>query len=335
MISSYLFELTDLILVKQVPVVKVLKLLLYKLPAVMVQSFTISILFATLLSLSQLAKNNELTALRLGGISLHRLLLPFLITALVISITSFVVNDKLVPWTNHQAENIVRRIILQEGLPDLQEGSFFQGTDKRQFHIGRIDEETDKLYEIMVYDDSNEESKFPRLIRADKGYFKNQVWHLLDGMVYRFNEQGQVSYQSAFQELEINVNQQLDDFYGDQKTTSEMSRAELREDINLFRESDLDVASLLVDYHLKLAKPFACFIFVLVGAPLTVNNKQGRTFGIIASVVIIFLYYVLLSTCRSLGRNGLLSPLMAAWLPNFVFALSGVYLIIKEEYFSL
>lgn len=111
---------------KQVPVVKVLKLLLYKLPAVMVQSFTISILFATLLSLSQLAKNNELTALRLGGISLHRLLLPFLITALVISITSFVVNDKLVPWTNHQAENIVRRIILQEGLPDLQEGSFFR-----------------------------------------------------------------------------------------------------------------------------------------------------------------------------------------------------------------
>ncbi|AGB42309.1 putative permease [Halobacteroides halobius DSM 5150] len=330
MISSYLFELTDLILVKQVPLNKVLKLLLYKIPGVMVQSFAISILFATLLSLSQLVKKNEVIAFRMGGVSLQRLLLPFLIVALVVSISTFFINEQLVPWTNHRAENIVRRIILKQGLPDLKEGSFFKGLDKRYFYIGKIDEQEDKFYEIMLYELAKDK-KFPRLITAKMGYFKDKVWHLVDGLVNKFNQQGELIYQSAFKELKINVNQKLENFYGQQKTTSEMSREELLKDIKLFKESGLDVSSLLVDYHLKLAKPFACFIFVLIGAPLTVRSKQGRIFGVIASIVIVFLYYVILSFSRSLGRNGLLNPLLAAWLPNLIFSVIGIYLIIKEE----
>ncbi|GAB6099459.1 LPS export ABC transporter permease LptG [Halanaerocella petrolearia] len=334
MISSYLFELTDLIIVKQVPLIKVLKLLIYKIPSVMVQSFSISILFATLLSLSQLVKNNELTALRMGSISLHRLLLPFLVTALLVSLTTFIINEDVVPWANHRAENIVRRIILQQGLPDLQERAFFKGVGNRYFYIGEIDEQQDKLYDIMVYE-LKEDKDFPRLITAKAGYFENKVWHLVAGMVHKFNKQGEIIYQSDFEKLEINVNQKLENFYGEQKTTSEMSRSELKEDIKLFRESGLDVASLLVDYHLKLAKPFACFIFVLLGAPLTIKSKQGRVFGIVASIVIVFLYYVILSFCRSLGRNGLLLPIIAAWLPNLVFGVIGLYLMVKEEYFNL
>jgi len=338
MISNQLYQLTDLILVKQVAVIKVVKLLLYKIPQIMVESFSISILFATLLSLTELVKNNEFTAFRMGGVALHRILAPLLITALLISGATFLINERVVPWTNHRSENIVRRIILQQALPDLQENSFFKGvTDNRYFYIGNIIDETGELEDVMVYEagEKKDDRKFPRVITAEAGYFADKVWHLREGMIHKFNQEGEVSYQSAFDDLKINVQKNLDNFYGEQRTTSEMSRQKLKEDIKLFKESGLEVNSLLVDYHLKVAKPLACFIFVLIGAPLSVRSQKGRMFGIIASILIIFSYYVVMSFCRSLGRNGLIPPLLAAWLPNILFGVVGIYLLIKEEYFSL
>jgi lipopolysaccharide export system permease protein len=335
MISEQLFRLTDLIIVKQVPFPRVLKLLVYRIPQVMVESFGISILFATLLSLSQLVKNNEFTAFRMGGISLHRLLIPFLVLALLISGVTFLINEQVVPWATHRSQNIVRRIILQQAIPDLQAGSFFQGvTEERHFYVEDIIDQTGELKNIMVFE-LDEDSNYPRLITAQAGYFEDKVWHLVSGVVHKFNDQGQVVYQSNFEELTLDVKENLDNFYGEQRTTSEMSRAELKENIKLFKDSGLDVNSLLVDYHLKLARPLACFIFVLIGAPLSLKSNQGRVFGIIASIVIIFLYYVVMSLCRSLGRNDLLAPLLAAWIPNILFGIVGAYLLIKEEYFNL
>ncbi|MGM0501824.1 MAG: LptF/LptG family permease [Bacillota bacterium] len=332
-ISSTLFEMMDLIIVKQVATVKVLKLLIYKLPEVMVNSFGVGVLFSTILSLTELVKNNEFTALRMGGIGLHRIMLPFLILAIVISGGTYFINEQVVPWTNHRSENIMRRIILQDGIPTLQEGVFFKGVENRYLYINQIDRERGILKDIIVYE-LEEEKKYPRLITAQRGYFKNKVWHLQNGKVQKFNQQGKVVYQSGFKDFEINVNKELDDFYGEQKTTAEMSRQELKKDIKTFKKSGLNVDSLVVDYHRKLATPFASLIFVLIGAPLSIKSDKGKIFGIIASIVIILCYYIFMSICRSLGGNEMLNPVVAAWLPNITFAVVGTTLLIKEEFLN-
>lgn len=333
MISSFLFELTDLIIIKKVPVDTVLKLLLYKLPDVMVQSFSISILFSTLLSMSQFVKNNEFTALRMGGISLHRLILPVLIIGILVSALTFFTNEKIVPWTNHEAENIVRRTILQKGLPNLQEGVFFK-IDDRYFYIDSIDNKSGTLNNILLYE-FDEEEEFPMIITADKGVFKNKIWNLRQGVMHEFDKGGNLIGQSDFNQLKLNINEKLKNFYGEQRTTSEMSREQLKKDIKIFQDSGISVNSLLVDYHLKLSKVFASVIFILVGVPLSIKSSKGKTFGLIVSIIIIFIYYVSISFCRSLGRNEILSPLLAAWLPNVVFGVIGIYLVLKEEYFKL
>ena len=332
-ISSTLFEMMDMIIVKEVATIKVLKLLIYKLPDVMVKSFGVGVLFSTILSLTQLVKNNEFTAMRMGGVGLHRIMLPFLILAILISGSTYFINEEVVPWTNHRSENIVRRIILQDGIPTLQAGVFFKGVEDRYLYINQINRDTGELKDIIVYE-IEEDKKYPRMITAQRGYFKNKVWHLKQGKVQKFNQQGKVIYQSGFQNFEINVNQKLDNFYGEQKTTSEMSREELRKDIKTFQKSGLEVNSLIVDYHRKLATPFASLIFVLIGAPLSIKSDKGRVFGIIASIITILLYYIFMSFCRSLGGNGILDPILAAWLPNIVFAVIGVGLLIKEEFLN-
>ena len=332
-ISSTLFEMVELIIVKQVATIKVIKLLLYKLPDVMVESFGVGVLFSTILSLTELVKNNEFTAMRMGGIGLHRIMAPLLVLAILISGGTYFINEEVVPWTNHRSENIMRRIILQQGIPTLQEGVFFKGVEDRYLYINEIDRQDGILKDIIVYE-LKDEKKYPRMITAKRGYFKNKVWYLKEGKIQKFDQQGGITYQSEFKNFEINVNQDLDNFYGEQKTTAEMSRKELRKDIKTFKKSGLKVDSLVVDYHRKLATPFASLIFVLIGAPLSIKSDKGKVFGIIASIIIILLYYIFMSLCRSLGGNGLLHPVLAAWLPNFVFAVVGLGLLIKEEFLN-
>nr|WP_282580111.1 LptF/LptG family permease [Natroniella sulfidigena] len=333
LISSYLFELTDLIIVKSIPVLTILELLLYKIPDILIESLAISVLFATLLAMSQLVKNNELTALRMGGASLQRLLAPLFLLAIIISLSNYLISQQVVPWTNHRAQNIIRQTILEEGPPNLQQGTFFEGGDDKYFYIQQIDNRQGRLEQIIAYE--IEEDGFPRLIRAERGYFAGEIWHLEEGMIHKLDDKGELTYQSDFDEMEINLNQEIREFYGQQRTTAEMSRAELRKEIELFQSSGLDVSSLLVDYHLKLAEVFISLIFVLLGVPLSLKSKQGKAFGVISSIIIMFLYYLLVSFFRSLGRNQMITPLLAAWLPNLIFTGVAIYLIFKEEYFPI
>ncbi len=332
LIGVYIFEVADLIFSRGVPILTLLEIIIYKIPDILVESFPIAVLFATILAMSEMVKNNEFIAFRIGGIALHRIILPFVIIAIIISIGAFFINERVVPWANHEAQNIVRQFILQEGLPELQEGVFFEGVEDRHFYVGEIDDQQEKLYDIIVYEFESDDSDYPRIIKAQQGRFGEQAWHLADGIIHDLNNEGEIINQSTFNQLDITFNIDVTEFYGEQRTTAEMSRAALNKEIQLFQRSGLDVHSLVVDYHFKLANPFAALIFVLIGAPLSIKSDKGKVFGFIVSILVIFIYYVLVSVSRSLGRNGDLPALVAAWLPNFIFAVTGIIIILREQF---
>lgn len=339
MVSSFLFEYSDLLIIKKVPFPVVTQLLIYKLPALLVETFPIALLFASVYSLSRLVQDNEITAMRTGGVSLHAILLPFLIIAVLFSAMAYFINEEVVPWTNHKSKNIIRKTILKDTMPQVRENIFFKGPGGRFFYIEKIFSEQEEVHNVLVYETEPEEvfadgqkGVFPRVITARRGYFCGKTLTLQDGIIHEFDARGQLMYESEFNNLELQIEQDLKNFYGQQRTPSEMSREELAGEIKLFEKSGLNVDSLQVEYHLKLAFPFASLIFVLIGAPLSLSLKQGKGFGIAAAIVILFLYQVGVSISRSLGRNHLLDPLLAAWLPNLVFALIGIFLLFREEY---
>lgn len=142
---------------------------------------------------------------------------------------------------------------------------------------------------------------------------------LKDGIIHQYSSDGHLTMESQFQKMEIQLTDDIENFFGEQRTTSEMSREELGKEIDLFKKSGLKVDSLLVDYHLKLTMPLSALIFILVGTPLSLSNKDSRSAGIVFTITIVFSYYLILSLSRSFGRNGAISPPLAAWLPNIIF----------------
>jgi len=90
------------------------------------------------------------------------------------------------------------------------------------------------------------------------------------------------------------------------------------------------VRRLEVEYHKKLSIPFACVVFVLVGAPLGIKSKRGGV-GIGAGTGILFflIYYLFLVGGEQLGDRGFVAPFWAMWAPNVVFGGLGLFLTLS------
>ena len=333
LLGNYLFQLTDLIIVKDVPINLVLKLLLYNLPDIIVRTFPIAILFATMTGIGRLNRENELTAFRMGGVSLYRLIIPVLIIGILISGLTLYFNERVVPWSNHKAKNIIRTTVLKESMPNTREEVFFKGPKGRLFYVKEYNEEEETLNNITIYNikSNNNNNSFPEVITAQKGNIEENVWILKNGIIHEYNEEGNIILESQFDEMKFQITEEMKEVYGNQKTTDEMSRRELAKNIKLFKESGISVNSLLVDYHLKLAQPLVAFIFVLIAVPLSLTNKESKAVNITLTIIIIFFYYLILSVSRSLGRNEILPPLLAAWLPNIIFFSLGIFILFWKE----
>lgn len=329
LLSGLLFELTDLILVKQVAAATVGKMLLYYLPGIVVMTLPIASLFSALLALGRLNKDSELKVMCSSGMPYRRIMIPVILAGLVISGMTFVANERVVPWANHEFQKLLREIMYQDALPLIEENVFFLGGENRHFYINEVDTKNNQLKNVLIYE--IEPDKYPRLITASTGTYEDNNWYLSNGVVQQLDQDGYLDYQTRFEKMQIITPDGSDVYFGNQRTTDEMNRRELKEHIERFQRGGLKVLSFVIDYHLKLAMPMASFIFILFGAPLSLYSKSGTSFGIAVSLIVTLLYYIATSVCRSLGINEVLPPLVAAWLTNSIFAILGLILLVRAD----
>jgi lipopolysaccharide export system permease protein len=332
LLSGLLFQLTDLIFVHDVAVPTVAKMLLYRIPATVVMTLPIATLFSTLLAVGRLVQDNEMTVMRGSGVSYPRLIVPILMLGLLISISTYLASEYIVPPANTKFENTLRRIIFSDGVPLVEENVFFHGGDDRYFYIGEVDTKTRELKKILVYELGG--TGFPNIISAHTGIFHDYVWVLFDGVYQELDEDGFVQFESRFERMEIVTEQKGEVYLGNQRSVEEMSRRELGEYIERFQRGGLKVRSWVVEHHMRLSLPMASFVFALFAAPLALMGRGGRAYGVIMSLAILLVYYVAVSVSRSLGINEVLPPFVAAWLVNTIFAASGfVFLALSDRWY--
>jgi len=333
MITDLLFTYTDLIINKGVPLLIILRLLFFKLPAIMVLTFPVSMVFATSMVLSRMSKESEIIALRTSGINLLRISLPIIVISIIVSFMSYFTNERLVPWSNHISENIIRQMILRQPLPVVKENVFFRDSSNRYFYVKKVDRSSSSLEDILIYEVN--EGRFPRVITARSAKYDGKTWLLNNGVIHRYDdESGKLVYEANFSEMNFLVNENILTFT-DQKTSYEMNSKELGELISMLQKSGVGAKALQTDYYMKVSVPVTCLVFALLGIPFSLPAvRTGRAFGVVFCVALIFTFYVFASISRSLGHGGILAPMAAAWIPNIFFGLVGITLLIKNNYFA-
>lgn len=328
------FSLVDMFINNGVPFLVVMKILIYKIPAIMVLFYPMAVLFATLIVLIRMAKDSEITVLRAGGLSLGRIVLPIIFAGFVAFGLSYFTNEKMVPWANNISDEILRKAMIKKPSPDILENTFFKESENRFFYVKKIHKDRREMENIVIHETTDD---FPRVITAKKATYSGQLWRLVDGVVYSYDQTGLLRYQGKFQEMTIWVDQQLYNYYRTEKGPREMNTRELKQKIKTLQSSGAETSVLNVEYHLKFSLPMASFIFALIGTALVlIFIKNGRDiWGVVISVLTALLsvgfYFFVMATFRSLARGGYIAPFFGAWSPNLLFGVAAIAIIVYQS----
>jgi LPS export ABC transporter permease LptG len=326
-----LFTMADLIINKGVPLWAVLKLMVYKMPSLLVLTFPVSTLFGTAMAIGRLSKDNEMVALRTSGITIFRIAFPLLTIGLAVSFLSFVTNEKIVPHANYVSNHIIRQIIYKQPLPEVKENIFFKDAYQRYYFARRVNMKDKSMEGVMVYEVTQE--RFPRLILAESASFQGKLWELKQGMVHKYDAKGFLNYEAAFAQMQLNVSEDVLSFT-EQKAYTDMDRKELSDMIKVLGKGGMNTQALLTELFMRYSIPLTCFVFALVGVPFSLSSpRSGQTWGVMVTIVFMFTFYVFASVFRSLGRGGILPPVVAAFTPQLLFMAVGFILLYHESRF--
>jgi LPS export ABC transporter permease LptF/LPS export ABC transporter permease LptG len=291
----------------------------------------VTALTTTLLALGILTKFNEVTAMKACGISLYRMIFPIIFMALVTSLFAFYLQERIMPRANNRAEEIWNRI------NDAPSRSY--SYLNRHWVLGR---EKDRIYHYDFFDPGR--SAFSRLsvfdidlaswslagrTYAEKAVLAGETLRMMDGWTRRFSGDLAESFLRN-SEAEMPGVERKDYFLKEWKEPSQMTYGELRAYTAEVTEMGFDTTRFRVDLHGKIAFPFVCLVMTLLGIPFAFSmGRKGALVGIGLSVVIAMVYWGAIGVFRSLGYVAYLAPFLAAWTPNLVFGLAGIYLLFR------
>ena len=109
----------------------------------------------------------------------------------------------------------------------------------------------------------------------------------------------------------------------------QLSLAELRQQIQTLRNSGYDITQFRVAYHGKLAGPLAPLVMVLLGLPFAFGvGRRGSLYGIGVALLLVLVYWATYAVFNALGLETVLRPYVAAWAPNVLYGLLGVYMLL-------
>lgn len=314
----------------------------------------VAMLLGALFVTGRIVQQNELAAIKSSGVSLYRFILPFLAMALVVSLVSIYFNGWVVPFSNHKKFEIERVYLRKSSTATSRFNIYFQEGRTRLVSLGFYESSSRTARRVSIEDfsDTNLTVLVRRYDALHMKWMDEQTvdsisalsltpsmednglkggWELTEG-VERTIADGREEMRS-FDRLPIGrLSLTPGEIEEKQRKPDEMGYNELRVFIQSQRRAGQEVSRWLVDYHSKIAFPFASLIVVLFGVPFSANKRRGGVaieFGI--SVAVTFIYLAFMKTSQVFGYNGDLDPLLTAWLANIIFLAAGIVNLARAQ----
>jgi lipopolysaccharide export system permease protein len=337
------FELIRQVTQYGLPLEVAVKVLLLTMPEFIVYSFPMSMLLSTMMTFGRLSGDSEIIAMRSAGVSIYRLIVPALVLSLMVTGLTFVLQEALVPAAKVEATATLDQALKQEKpsfqkdniiYPEYAEEKLPDGTKSRNlvrlFYAKQFNGR--EMTDVMVIDRSR--GAISQVINAKSGKLNlgKKSWEFLDGTVYVIDPSSENSTKSRFQNLKADLGKTPLELAAPERKPEEMNVMESIAYLDVLRaKADWKaVNTFQIRIQQKLALPFVCTIFAVIGSAVGIRPQRGgkaTSFGL--SLVLIFGYYLVLTVMGGLGEVGYLSPFFAGWLPNILGIGIGGYLLTK------
>jgi lipopolysaccharide export system permease protein len=305
----------------------------YNMPAEVYKGLPLIVLIATVFLFLSLTRQRELDAFKAAGISLYRISLPILLTALVISGLAVLFQEAALPELNAKAEE-VDRVKIRGMVPrHLQRQSqiWYRSGDTRFLRMALLDPVEQSMDWLMVLD-IDPDFRLVERLDARKARWTPDGWQLAGGVIRRIDRSNRVATETFDSRLAV-LPEHIDDFTQVQKPPDTMSFLELRAFVAKLRESGHQVGKYMVQLYAKLSFPLVHFIMALVAIPFALASPRsgGRAVGIGVAIMISVGYWMVHSIALAFAQADLLPPALAAWTANIVFAGLGTALFLNAR----
>jgi lipopolysaccharide export system permease protein len=329
LIGTLLFNNASEFISRGIPLLLVIKLVLYRAPQFSVIAMPMAMGFAASLAINRLARDSEITPMRMAGIPFRRIVLPLAGVGAIASVGSYLLAEKVAPWANEKGNQIVRQIWMQSVVPTIQPNVVFRA-EGYTFYVGWLNKASKELFhlrEVLVYD--TRRPGYPVWYVAPEATTTRRFWTLRRVVRRDIGKDGLSTVETYLPELTIDLKKDMD-FIGGVSTPEEMTGEQLMAQIRMLNETGAQnlARTYAVQYHSRFALPLACLILAVLSAPLSLRFSRGGTFvGILVSIIIGFLYWNIMLLTKILGENGVFPPLVAAWSMNALFGVVAAILV--------
>lgn len=285
------------------------------------------VFISVILFTSKMASHTEIIAMLSSGISFRRFLYPYILGASMLAVFSFYLGNFLIPKTD-----TVRRDFKDKYIERLTKSSgsniHVQIERGTYVYVGNFDIKKKIAYKFSVEKFENNEMTY-KLI-ADKASFDtiNGSWKLTNYVERSLYPQETMNRGKTMDTI---MKLQPRDLYNIKEEFEEMNLFEIR---NHIRNLELKGADNMLPYeiemHKRIASPVAIIILTVIGVALSsrkVRGGIGLHIGI--GIAIAFSYVLFMEFSRVFALSGILSPMLAAWMPNIIFSIIGVYFLAK------
>ncbi len=332
--GHYFYWAIKSIVGQRAPAKDLLLMVVYLMPAAAALAVPIGMILCTCIVLNRLGREMELMALRSVGISVQRIMMPFVVVAILVSVGDFFLNDRVVPESNRRANQILYRLAYINPEPLIESDRFFKVSDDLWFFVRLVNYKEHRLEGVLVYQRDPQQWRFPQAIIAQwaqKEANSNQ-WILHDGIIHKFDEKGNLVAQVPFRRQVITLPPDLPLLISDNRRPQELSTQELRQRIETLSKTGQTAYELEVAYHFKFSIPAATLVMTLWAAPLSIRfSRSGSFAGLFIAILGVFLYQGAMGWAEAIGQRYYLPPFWVAWSQNFLFGVMGAWLLWRER----
>ena len=285
----------------------------------------ISVIFFT----SKLAGNSEIIAMQAAGVSYHRLMVPYAFSATILFVLGIVLGGWVIPRSSermlHFTDQYVEHFTSENARNiqmEIEPGTIlYIESFQRRSGIG---------YRCSI--EKFEDKTLIMRTTADRIYYDSlECWHLDNYTQRQFFSMRETLERGKRKDITLTIIP--DELFITAQQAQQMTTPELRHYMARQRaRGSGNVKAFEVEYHKRWASPLGAFIMTLLGVTMSsrkVRGGMGKNLGI--GVVLTAAYILFSTVSTTFSVNNVMSPFMAAWLPNLVFLAISIPLYIRAS----
>jgi LPS export ABC transporter permease LptF/LPS export ABC transporter permease LptG len=322
-------DLLELVVRHNVPLRDMATLFLLPVPKILMMTIPLAVMVGTLIGLSRMAADGEVIAARASGIGIGAFVRPVMILAVSGWAVTLWMGLFLAPQAARKMSRMEAGLEASQVPYEIQPRVFIERFPDRLLYLEDVTGSRANLRGVFLADMTQHNAV--KVTLAERGILVNEaarnrfVLHLEDGTTHEYDPARPDEYSIAsFTGTDISLDMNQGGSATPPSSPQYLNPSQLWQLIHQPAERQ----AALVEIHYRFALPVAAIVLALVGIPLGISTRKGgKSLGVMLSLLLFFVYYILMAFGLSFAKQGRVSPIVGLWLANTLFAVAGIIML--------